>query len=255
MGAAAAVVYLIIIFLYNELRLGLVLRWSRPRRPAVERFMVRQAQRLLSTVNRLAGLRYSFDTTAAGTLPERFLLLTNHQSLTDIPMLLAAFRHHPLKFVAKDSLRRGIPTVSKCLRYSEHAFIDRRGPFRRTQRTLRRLARLDRDPAAATGFPPCSFAVFPEGTRSRDGRVGPFHRAGLRVLADLTGLPVVSAALDGGTTIARLRTLRNLAGVHYRVRVLSVYPPPADKRAVAEVMDRSRAEIIDQVAAWRSGRT
>ena len=250
MGIVAAVSYLILIFLFNELRLGIGLSWRRRRRQRVERFMLVQARRMLVAVHRLVGLRYTFDTTAAGPLPERFLLVTNHQSLADIPMLVAAFPHHPLKFVAKDSLRRGIPTLSKCLRYGEHAFIDRGGPFRRTLRVLRRLAQLDRAGAAA-GYAPCSFAVFPEGTRSRDGNVAPFYRAGLRVLAEQTGLPVVTAALDGGTAIARVRTLRNLAGVHYRVRVLAIHPPPVGKTGAAELLARARREIANQVAAWR----
>jgi 1-acyl-sn-glycerol-3-phosphate acyltransferase len=39
-------------------------------------------------------------------------------------------------------------------------------------------------------------AMFPEGTRSLDGSIGPFHR-GLGVLALKTGVPIVPAALSG----------------------------------------------------------
>ena len=107
-GTAAALSYLVIMFLFNELRLALVLRWAPHRRQRVERFMSIQGRRMLATVHRLCGLRYSFDTGAA-SLPCRFLLVTNHQSLADILMLVAAFPRHPLKFVAKRSLQRGIP--------------------------------------------------------------------------------------------------------------------------------------------------
>ena len=249
-GTAAALTYLVIMFLFNELRLALVLRWGPNRRQRVERFMAIQGRRMLETVNRLCGLRYSFDTGAA-SLPHRFILVTNHQSLADILMLLAAFPRHPLKFVAKRSLQRGIPTLSKCLRYGCHAIIDRTGALHRTRRALLELTRLDRRPLPDSRFPPCSLALFPEGTRSRDGRVGAFHRAGMRILAEQTGLPVVVAALDGGSGISRLHTLRNLTGVHYRVRVLEILPPALDRRAVAEVLGKARQAIANQVAAWR----
>ena len=250
-GTAAALIYVIIVFLFNELRLAVVLRWLPQRRQRVERFMAIQTRRMLTTVNRLCGLRYSFHTRAPASLPRRFILVTNHQSLADILMLVAAFPHHPLKFVAKRSLQRGIPTLSKCLRYGCHAIIDRTGALHRTRRALVKLTRLDRQPLPGSPFPPCSLALFPEGTRSRDGRVGAFHRAGMRILAEQARLPIVVAALDGGTGIARLHTLRNLAGVHYRMKVLQILPPALDRRAVAEVLAQARQAIAGQVAAWR----
>ncbi len=251
-GTAAALTYLVIMFLFDELRLALVMRWGPHRRQRVERFMAIQGRRMLATVNRLCGLRYSFDTGGAGSLPRRFILVTNHQSLADILMLIAAFPRHPLKFVAKRELQRGIPTLSKCLRYGCHAIIDRTGALHRTRRALVRLTRLDRRPLPPDSpFPPCSLALFPEGTRSRDGRVGAFHRAGMRILAEQTGLPVVVAALDGGTGISRLHTLRNLSGVHYRVKVLEILAPALDRRAVTEVLGRARQAIASQVASWR----
>jgi len=251
-GTAAALTYLVIMFLFNELFLALVLRWAPNRRQRVERFMAIQGRRMLATVNRLCGLRYSFDTGDAASLPRRFILVTNHQSLADIVMLVAAFPRHPLKFVAKRSLQRGIPTLSKCLRYGRHAIIDRTGALHRTRRALVELTRLDRRPLPDSPYPPCSLALFPEGTRSRDGRIGRFHRAGMRILAEQTGLPVVVAALDGGTGISRLHTLRNLTGVHYRVKVLEILPPALDRRAVTEVLGRARQAIATQVASWRA---
>ena len=253
MGNAAALAYLIIIFLFNEVRLSATMSWRRQRRQLTERFTSMQARRMLVATRRLAGLQYRFDTGAAGTLPPRFILVSNHQSLADIPMLLAAFPRHPLKFVAKHSLQRGIPTLSKSLRYGQHAFIDRRGPFRPTRRALLRLTRMDRQATPNSRFPPCSFAIFPEGTRSRDGRVLPFYRAALRVIAEQVHLPVVAVAVDGGSAIAGLRALRKLGGVHYQIRVLQIYPPPVDRHALAGVLAHARTQIVDQVAAWREG--
>ncbi len=249
---AAALFYLVVVFLFGELRILATMSWRQQRRQLVERFMTVQGRRMIVTVHRFCGLRYSSDTGAAGTLPRRFIMLSNHQSLADIPMLVAAFPRHPLKFIAKRSLFRGIPTLSKCLRYGEHAATDRRGPFRTTRRELIRLTQLDRKPNRESAFPPCSFAVFPEGTRSRDGKVARFYRAGTRVVAEQSGLPIVAVALDGGTAISRIAALRNLAGVHYRVKVLAIYPPATDRRAVVQVLDDARKVIAAQVDAWQA---
>ena len=251
-GLAAALCYLVVVFLFGELRILTTMSWRRQRRQLVERFMAVQGRRMIATVHRFCGLRYSADTGAAGPLPRRFIMLSNHQSLADIPMLVAAFPRHPPKFIAKRSLFRGIPTLSRCLRYGEHAAIDRRGPFRPTRRALIRLSQLDRHPAPGSPFPACSFAVFPEGTRSRDGKVARFYRAGTRVVAEHSGLPIVAVALDGGTAISRVAALRNLAGVHYRIKVLAIYPPATDRRTVARVLDDARAIIAAQVEAWQA---
>ena len=251
-GVAAALVYLLVIFLFSELRILVTMSWRRHRRQVVERFMTVQGQRMIATVHRFCGLRYTADTGAAGELPRRFIMLSNHQSLADIPMLVAAFPRHPPKFIAKRSLFRGVPTLSRCLRYGEHAAIDRRGPFRPTRRALIRLAQLDRHADPGSPYPPCSLAVFPEGTRSRDGKVARFYRAGTRVLAEHTSLPIVAVALDGGTAISRLGALRNLAGIHYRVKVLAIYPPATGRQAMAAVLDDAHRIIAAQVDAWQA---
>lgn len=252
-GVTVALIYLLVIFLFSELRILVAMSWRRRnRRQVVERFMTVQGRRMIATVHRFCGLRYTADTDGAGALPRRFIMLSNHQSLADIPMLVAAFPRHPPKFIAKRSLFRGIPTLSKCLRYGEHAAINRRGPFRPTRRALVRLAQLDRQFDPGSPYPPCSLAVFPEGTRSRDGKVARFYRAGTRVLAEHTGLPIVAVALDGGTAISRLGAFGNLAGVHYRVKVLAIYPPATGRQALAAVLDDAHRIIAAQVDAWQA---
>ena len=60
-------------------------------------------------------------------LPQQFLILSNHQSLLDIPLYMNFLRDRDLRFVAKDSLARHVPLVSEMLRVHEHAMIPRRG--------------------------------------------------------------------------------------------------------------------------------
>ena len=65
-----------------------------------------------------------------------------------------------------------------------------------------------------------SLIVFPEGTRSRDGRVGRFRR-GLFLLAIEAGLPVVPVAVSGTRHVMRKGMLTTRPGVV----ALVVHPP------------------------------
>jgi 1-acyl-sn-glycerol-3-phosphate acyltransferase len=171
--------------------------------------------------------------------------LSNHQSLVDIAVLAYAFPRHNVRFVAKKELGRGVPGISFMLRNGRHALIDRRGGFRETEAELIRLARFSRRE-------PICPAVFPEGTRAREGRVKKFHSAAVRTILTHHALPTVSVAVNGGYRIARLMNLlRNLRGCVYRVRLLSLYPPPAKRGDVQVMLRQAHDEIERQVNEWR----
>jgi len=200
---------------------------------------------IVAVVKIYGGFRVRRQSRLKGALPERFLILSNHQSLVDIAVLAYALPRHNVRFVAKKELGRGVPGISFMLRNGGHALIDRRGGFRQSQAELIRLARLSRRE------PVCP-AVFPEGTRSRQGRVKKFHSAAVRTVLAHHPLPAVSVAVDGGYRIARLISLmRNLRGCVYRVRLLSLYPPPCKRGDVQAMLERAHDEIKWQVNKWK----
>jgi 1-acyl-sn-glycerol-3-phosphate acyltransferase len=138
-----------------------------------------------------------------------------------------------------------MPGISFILRHGGHALIDRRGGFRETQAELIKLARFSRREQVCP-------AVFPEGTRARGGRVKKFHSAAVRTILSHHALPTVSVAVNGGHRIARLKNLlRNLRGCVYRVRLLSLYPPPARRGDVQFMLQQAHDEIERQVNEWR----
>jgi len=242
LGGLLYVAYLATILAFHELRLSLFVSWRRDRRQLAERFLPLQARRLLSAANLLTGLRVEIDLPPE-PLPKSFVLVTNHQCLADIPILITAFSRHHLKFVAKRELMVGLPLVSKSLRYSEHAGVDRSGPFRASQMALRRLAGRVHEGACAV--------IFPEGTRSRNGSIGTFHTAGFRVLAGHAKAPVVVAALDGGWRMSGIGAFHNMGRFVYRVKPLSVSPPPRGKAEILALLAQSRSAIVAQLERWR----
>ena len=95
--------------------------------------------------------------------------------------------------------------------------------------------------------------IFPEGTRSRDGKVGKFYSAGFRKIAETVKLPVAVVALDGGWKISSLDGIaRNLYKGAYRVKVLKVYDAPQTKEDEARILEEGRELIVKQLEEWRA---
>jgi 1-acyl-sn-glycerol-3-phosphate acyltransferase len=149
-------------------------RWQR----ACEHFWARMLLRICRMRVRVRGLEH---------LPKGrpCLIAANHQSYLDIPV---AFGHLPVTFriMAKVSLFH-IPFLGWHLRRAGHLPIDRTNPRRAARSALTAAAHV------RGGIP---VFVFPEGGRSRDGRLGEF-KAGTFLLAIKAGVPVVPVSIRG----------------------------------------------------------
>ena len=118
------------------------------------------------------------------------IFVCNHQSMFDIWALFATLPVS-LRFIAKKELSR-IPIFAHAMRYAGHVFIDR-GDRAQAAGAMRRAG----ERMQAEGL---SLGLFPEGTRSRDGVLGPFKK-GTFALAIETQTTLVPIALDGGAEI------------------------------------------------------
>ncbi|HVP90835.1 MAG TPA: lysophospholipid acyltransferase family protein [Terriglobales bacterium] len=115
-----------------------------------------------------------------------FIFMANHVSLLDGP-LVATFVGRPVRIILKKSIF-WIPVLGTGMRFVGFVPVDRKGA-KGGQKSIRRAARLIRE----KGY---SFLVFPEGTRSRDGKAGPFRRGGF-FLALESGVPIVPVTIAG----------------------------------------------------------
>jgi len=118
------------------------------------------------------------------------VFLVNHQSFFDIFILLAHLRTH-FKFVLKQELMR-IPVLGFTMKQARYISIDRDNP-RKAVKSMNEAAERIKDGA--------SIVVFPEGTRSLDGRLQAFKRGGF-LLALKAGSLVVPVTIHGSTRIA-----------------------------------------------------
>jgi 1-acyl-sn-glycerol-3-phosphate acyltransferase len=158
----------------------------------------------------------------------------NHQSALDIPIVVAALDGH-VRLMAKDTLFR-IPIFGWTLSRYGFAAIKRESARTTLSSLERMLQRLRREPI--------SWAVFPEGTRSRDGRLLPFRRGTMKV-GQRSGLPIVPFSIAGSMAVHHRDHFAAHPGP---VRLVFGQPIPAE-----EVAMMSAAELQHRVVSTIAG--
>jgi 1-acyl-sn-glycerol-3-phosphate acyltransferase len=119
------------------------------------------------------------------SLPRQVVFMANHQSLYDIAALLATVPV-PVRFLAKRSLFR-LPFFGWGLAAAGFVPIDRIDRSRAKEAFQHALGALDEGAA---------IVIFPEETRSLDGRVRPFRRGGF-LMALKAKAPIVPVGIHG----------------------------------------------------------
>ena len=120
------------------------------------------------------GTRYTFRNQQQLPTDRPLIIVTNHQSMYDIPPIIWYMRMYHPKFVSKIELGKGIPSVSYNLRHGGSALINRKAP----KQSIAELQKLGKYIETNNR----SAVIFPEGTRSRNGVPKPFRTTGLKVM-------------------------------------------------------------------------
>jgi 1-acyl-sn-glycerol-3-phosphate acyltransferase len=194
---------------------------------------------------RLCNIRVQVER-APGLRPDgRYVIVSNHQSMLDIPILGMLFRRSFPKYISKRSLGRYIPSVSYNLRRGGHALIDRNDGGGAIE-VIRHLGeRVQRREVSAV--------IFPEGTRARHGQLGDFRRGGtLTLLAAAPDAPVVPVTIDESWKLLR----RNMFPLPWGVRVRVAVGEPIARRPDEDrdaLVDRVRSVMETTLARWRNG--
>ena len=136
--------------------------------------------------------------------PDRpYVFMPNHASMVDIWAVFVAIPSS-FRFIAKKQLSR-IPLFGWAMSAGRFIFIDRQNPL---------AARRTMDEAARRIRAGQSVVIFPEGTRTRDGRLGPFKKGGFHLAID-SGAAIVPVAIHGsrelmprGSALLRAGTVR-----------------------------------------------
>jgi 1-acyl-sn-glycerol-3-phosphate acyltransferase len=118
-----------------------------------------------------------------------YVFVANHASMIDIWAVFIAVPAS-FRFIAKKQLSY-IPLFGWAMSAGRFIFIDRQNPL---------AARRSIDEAARRIRAGQSVVIFPEGTRTRDGRLGPFKKGGFRLAID-SGAAIVPIAIKGSRAL------------------------------------------------------
>lgn len=122
------------------------------------------------------GATYRFENPYLLELNRPIIIVANHQSMYDIPPIIWYFRKYHPKFISKIELGKGIPSVSYNLRHGGSVLINRKDPVQSVKAIEDFAKRVKVNNWAAV--------IFPEGTRSRDGKPKTFKTKGLLKLME-----------------------------------------------------------------------
>lgn len=125
-----------------------------------------------------------------------YVFIANHQGAFDI-FLIYGFLNQNIKWVQKASLRK-VPFAGKASEIAGHVFVDN------TSIASRRDTIIKAKKEIVGGV---SMMMFPEGSRSKDGKMQPFRRGAYRVAMDM-GLPIVPITINGPFDVLRVKSMK-----------------------------------------------
>lgn len=168
---------------------------------------------------------------------EAFVVMSNHQSVYDIPVMFQALRRR-VRMVAKAELFK-IPGWGVAMRMAGFVEVDR-GDRVQAIKSLEGAQH-----ALARGT---SIWIAPEGTRGPGGALLPFKKGGFH-LASATGARILPVSIDGTSRVLSAHGRHVENGVTVRVRV---HEPIATNRYAPEERDKLMSDVRDAIVSGLS---
>ena len=194
-------------------------------------FLYRLAMKTSRAATRLAGVRVETVGLERLDRSRNYIYMVNHVSNADPPIVIPALPHRTSVMVKKELFR--VPLLGRAMRMARLVAIDRAN---------KEAAIASVRSAADVIQSGLDMTVFPEGTRSRDGRLLPFKK-GPFYMAIETGVPIVPVTILG--------TFEILPKGRFSIRpgtATLIFHPPVEPSAFGD-RDALIAAVRDQIAA------
>ena len=178
------------------------------------------------------------------------LVLMNHQSLFDIPLVIQTVANGYPRIVARTRYaRRYIPVISHMLKLYRMPLVDPTANRSGLKKSLDDLELMVRD----SDIP---IAVFPEGTRTKDGEIGRFKTGALNRILAMRPWTVYVYVVDGFWAAAKykdvLRELPNVNGKIEHAGTLEWNNPETDPKTFVEEV---REMMVERLTVMRDEKT
>ena len=169
---------------------------------------------------------------------QSFVLMSNHQSLYDVPVVYQALQRR-IRMVAKKELFR-VPIWGRAMLRAGFIALDRQSR-EHSRETL--LASAD---VLHTGT---SIWIAPEGTRSKDGTLGPFRKGGFH-LALQSGCPILPITIVGTRAVLPAKSAHITDGCSVRVVIHApIDPAPFGEERRDQLIETVRSAIASALPA------
>ncbi|MCG6963880.1 MAG: 1-acyl-sn-glycerol-3-phosphate acyltransferase [Acidobacteria bacterium] len=174
-------------------------------------------------------------------LDQRYIVMSNHESSVDIPALLAALPPRlKVRFLAKKQLFK-IPFLGWAMRAVGFVPVDRAD--RSTAAGMFRAAVNETQQGS-------SLLVFPEETRTRDGRLLELQRGGF-LLALRSGFPILPVGLEGARVALPAKSWLLRPGTRVAVRFGGPIPTAGLATAQRRQLTATTRREIDRLRGLR----
>jgi len=167
------------------------------------------------------------------------MFVANHASWMDIPFVAKAVGWTNYKIIAKEELLK-VPILSRSLRAAQHVILNRSDRKSQLETYKRGVDWLSRGVHLVT---------FPEGTRSKTGRLGPFKKGAFK-MALKVGAPIVPLSINGAHLVQPcdyifpIRPSRSIpATVHIGTPIPTV--GKSEEELMEEVWNAIRENLIE----------
>jgi 1-acyl-sn-glycerol-3-phosphate acyltransferase len=158
------------------------------------------------------------------------IIVANHQSMYDIPPVVWGFRKHYPRFISKLELGKNLPSISYNLKHGGSALIDRRNGSQSVKEIIK-LGRTTEERKQAV-------CIFPEGTRSKNGRVKRFMESGIHTLLKTSpNALIIPFVIDGHSQL----TKNGMFPLQFGLTITYTALPAIDPK------DYSREQIVPYV--------
>jgi 1-acyl-sn-glycerol-3-phosphate acyltransferase len=174
-----------------------------------------------------------------GHARETFLVMSNHQSLYDIPVLFHVLGAN-LRMITKAELFK-VPIFGPAIKHAGFISIDR-------SNRERAIESLDLAKRKISGG--LNVWIAPEGTRSKTGELLPFKKGGFNLALE-AGLRILPVTLRGTRDILPAKGTRSMAHAHVRA---TIHAPIDASAYAAKGLKKGRDDLMRDVrAALESG--
>ncbi len=169
------------------------------------------------------------------------IFTANHQSMYDIPPMIWFLRKYHAKFISKIELTKNIPSISFNLKYGGGANIDRKDRKQSLGEIMKLGERMNNNN--------WSTVIFPEGTRSKDGKMKDFQLGGIAtILKKAPNALIVPVAIENSYKVVKNGTLWLHAFVPIKFTVLTpIEPAGKEVEAVVKEAEMAVRAVVEKV--------